>query len=426
VTTSPGDARALRPLLLSHSDGGGGAGRAAHRLHLALRAVGVDSRMLVDFKDTEDRYVQRPTQRAGDTRRRMRISADQVPAVLAGLPDPRGFSPGIASAISARAIDAMGADVVNVHWTNFGFLSIAQLGRIQTPMVWTLHDMWAFTGGRMYDDDAATARWRTGYTAPFAPPPGQRWDIESWVWRRKRSHWRSGIQLVTPSRWLAQLAGESALLHDWPVQVIPNALDTDVFAPRPGARARLGLPEGPPIILLAVAADLNDRRKGADLLIAATSRLAHERPDVHLAVVGHSSPPTGWPTAITTHWLGRVSDDTVLADTYRAADVVVVPSRQDNLPQTGTEAAASGTAVIAFDIGGMSDIVIHGSTGYLARAGDVRDLAHGIGWVLHSRQRSAQLGLAARDRAVAQWSPDVIATTYRSLFDEVRGARPPL
>jgi glycosyltransferase involved in cell wall biosynthesis len=421
--TEPGQ---VRPLLLSHSDGGGGAGRAAHRLHRALRGNGLASRMLVDFVDTDDPDVQRPRQAAADLRRRLRIGADQLPAVLAGLTEPQSFSPGIASAVSARSIDAMGADIVNVHWTNFGFLSITDLGRIRTPIVWTLHDMWAFTGGRMYDDESPQARWRSDYDSPAVRAPGQCWDLEAWVWRRKRAQWRTAQQLVTPSRWLARIASQSALLHDWPVTVIPNALDTEVFAPRSGARQRLGLPEGCPIVLLALASDTTDARKGTDLLLAAMSRLATERPDVELVVVGHAAPPAGWPTKIRTRWLGRISDDSRLADTYRSADVAVVPSRQDNLPQTGTEAAACGTAVVAFDIGGMPDIVEHERSGYLARPFDTDDLAHGIGWVLGEPDRAAALGRAARAHAEQRWAQDVVADEYAQLFASVKDAHPPL
>lgn len=412
---------AVRPLLLSQSDGGGGAARAAYRLHQALTGVGVESRMRVDFTDTDDPTVSRATKPWSQLTRRLRINGDQVPAVLAGIDDPGGFFCGLGSALTARQIDSFGADVINVHWTNFGFMSISQLGRITTPMVWTLHDMWAFTGGRSYDDEGPQARWRTGYETPPATPQSGRWDIEAWTYHRKQRHWRTPRQIVTPSRWLAGLARQSPLFEAWPVEVIPNALDTDIFRPREGARADLGLPPKTPLVLFALSMDLDDPRKGWDLLLGALRHLKATRPDAELMVMGQAQPPGDWGTDLPrTHWLGRIGDDDTLAKAYSAADVALVPSRQDNLPQTGTEAAACGTPVVAFDIGGLPDIVEHQTTGFLARPFDVQDLAQGIAWVLEDPTRREHLGRTARSRAVERWAAPVVAERYMSLFASAR------
>lgn len=415
--------RPLSALLLSHSNGGGGAGRATDRLFTALTSFGVDTHMHVDFRHGNDRRVLRNASPLADAARRARITVEEVPAVLARHPEPGLFSPGLTSAISARRINAFDADIVNVHWTGYGYLSIRQLGRVQKPLVWTLHDMWALTGGPGYDDDGPTARWRAGYSAVNRPDDGTRLDVERWVANRKRRHWRRPRHAIAPSSWLARLARESALLGDWTLHVLPNALDTTRFRPLASgeARDRLGLPQDRRIVLATLGGGLDDSRKGFDLLRAALPRVAAGggAGDIDLAVVGHAQPPTGWTDPLgRTHWLGYLDDEALVA-AYGAADVAVVPSRQDNLPQTATEPQACGTPVVAFRTGGLPDAVSHLETGYLADPGESAALAAGIDWVLADQPCLAALGVAARNRAVTHWSSEVVARAHADLFASI-------
>lgn len=414
----------MKSLLLSHSDGGGGAGRAAYRLQQALVASGVDSHMHVDFKDSEDPLVTRNQGPFADLARRLRITIEEVPAVLAKHPQPQLFAPGMMSAISARRINASDADIINAHWTNFGYLSIGQIARITKPFVWSLHDMWAFTGGQNYAPDGPDARWRDPYEASNRPADTSRWDVDRWVWNRKRRGWTKPRQLVTPSKWLADLASQSELMSTWPVSVIPNPIDTNVFKPYPQAEARAfhNLPPDVPLILFALTTDLDDPRKGWDLLKGALGKLHLQRPDIELVVLGHRSPPGPWGADLPrAHWLGRLNLDHELVMAYNSADVTVVPSRQDNLPQTGTEAQACGCPVVAFSIGGLPDVINHGETGYLAQPEDPIDLAAGIEWVLADALRRSALASRARDRAVEIWSTEVVGQAHRQLFESIIG-----
>jgi len=415
----------VKALLLSHSDGGGGAARAAYRLQQALVASGVDSTMHVDFKDTDDPRVHRNAGALSDVARRLRISIEEIPAVVARHPSPRLFSPGLMSAISARRINASSADVVNAHWTNFGYLSIGQIGRITKPFVWSLHDMWAFTGGLNYAPDDVDARWRVGYSASNHPHHEHGWDVERWVARRKERLWRTPRTAIASSTWMAKLARESALLRSWTTHVIPNAVDIDRYQPgsRAAARTRFGIDPNARLVVVLLPTHLDDPRKGFDLLCAALSRLTTARPPgaegIELAVVGHAHPPDDWaPSMPKTHWLGFLNDGGCI-DAYNAADVVVVPSRQDNSPQTATEALACGAPVVAFRVTGLPDFITHQVTGYLADPEDPIDLANGIIWSLSDDQRRAALSHMARERAVSLWSPDVVARQYVDVYQEV-------
>lgn len=169
---------------------------------------------------------------------------------------------------------------------------------------------------------------------------------------------------------------------------------------------------------------MDDPRKGSDLLRNAVALItARQYGDVELMLYGQEQPlgESTWTCPV--HLLGVVRDDRFLALAYSAADVMVVPSRQDNLPSTTVEAQACGLPVVAFDIGGLADIVAHRETGWLANAFDIEDLAEGILWVLSDKDRRDKLSRQAREKAVERFSPDVIAEKYVRVYEEVLSSK---
>ena len=415
----------MKVLMLSHSDGGGGAGRASYRLLQSLESVDIDATMRVDFKNTADPRVIGPSPNSRDSGRRARITIEEIPAFVSRFPQPRLFSPGIATAVKADAINTSDADVVNLQWINFGLLSVKQIGAITKPLTWSMHDMWAFTGGLNYDSDEPDARWRTGFSTRQTPGIGQWWDVDRWVWRRKRKHWQRPIHLIASSSWMASMAQTSELTSSWPVTVIPNPVDTHTYRPgsQPESRNRLEVPQDAYLVTAFFPANLNDPRKGFDLFVEALKHLARSthtltRP-VHIAIAGHNAPPTNSDIAgFPTHWLGYL-DDGAAIDAYRASDVVVIPSRQDNSPQVATEAMACGTPVVAFSASGLPDFVRHERTGYLAAAFDSRDLAHGIQSILGSDAQRRALAESAQTRADDEWSYAAVGQAHTRLFENV-------
>ena len=243
-------------------------------------------------------------------------------------------------------------------------------------------------------------------------------DLDRWTWLRKGKAWRSllpRLQLIAPSRWMAEQASRSALLHGVPCQVLPNAIP-QVFRPsEPSqARAALGWPQDKRLILFG-AIDATDPRKGADLLQAALRCLVHQNSGQLMAVIlGQSQPKQtqDWPIPVL--YSGRFHDDVSLALAYAAADVVVVPSRMDNLPQSATEAIACGTPVVAFDQGGMADVIAHRQTGWLAESFDPEALAQGIRWALQRPQDQPVLS-----ENLDRWRSDAVAQTHMDLYAEV-------
>lgn len=410
-------------LHLNHSDHQGGAARAAYRIHCSLVDASIDSRMCVLLKKSADDRVIASTQpihrRIGNklyrrwlayTRRNWHTD------------NPILHTFGQIGAGLVEELNACNADILNLHWVS-EMLSVEDIGRLRKPILWTLHDMWAFCGGEHYASDDATARFRLGYSSNNQPVGESGPDMNRRSWETKRRAWaHQHFTIVSPSHWLADCARKSVLFADAAVHVVPNPLDTRYPwrpIPRELARTALNLPLNRKLILTGAQGGVADPRKGGDLLRDTIARIsaARRNTDIELLIFGQS-PPAGngtWPCPV--HWLGAVTDDRVLSLAYSAADTMVVSSRQDNLPNTAIEAQACGTPVVAFNIGGLPDIVIHQETGWLAKPFDTEDLATGITWVIADPARARVLGSQSRTQAVKRFSPDVIAQQYETVYN---------
>ena len=403
---------------LSYSDNGGGAARAAFRIHQALRATGTDSTFVAHKTSASDWTIQ------GERSAAVKILSNLAPRVTAVMTrllrteNQIIHSPAVFPSGRLRTLNASEANILHMHWVQGEMLSIADIGRLTKPLVWTLHDMWAFCGAEHTTEDF---RWQDGYCKNNRPPYESGFDLNRWVWNRKRRHWVDPIQIVTPSKWLAQCVRTSALMQEWPVQVIPNTLDTERWKPIEQSLARdlLGLPKDVPIILFGAIDGVRNRLKGFDLLQVAIEHLRGELKEANLVVFGQTAPRHSLDLGFPIHYVGHLFDDLSLRALYSAADVMVVPSRQEAFGQTASEAHACGTPVVAFNTCGLPDIVSHEITGYLARPFDSEDLARGIMWILSDRRRLSLLRTNSRERAVNLFAYEVVAEQYREVYDRV-------
>lgn len=406
--------------LLNHSDTVGGAARAAYRIHHALRSVGADSRLYVNNASLGDWTVQGPVGKRERTMARVRPAIAGFLNRLLSTDNPILHSPAVLPSSWPKRIKNGDSDVVNLHWINHEMMSIEDIGRIQKPVVWTLHDMWAFCGAEHVTEDF---RWREGYTNRNRPAYESGFDLNRWVWHRKRKAWRRPVQIVTPSHWLADCVRQSALMRDWPISVIPNAIDTEVWRPIEKSLARnlMGLPSEGPLLLFGTFGENAAPHKGFDLLRSAIQHLRGQMEGLQLVVFGQFTPREPEDMGFPIHYVGHLYDDLSLRTLYSAADVMVIPSRRENLPNTGVESLTCGTPVVAFDTCGLPDIVRHQQTGYLAKPFDAEDLAKGVRWVLKDSDRYALLCANARNDAVTRFSYPVVARQYLQVYEAAIG-----
>ena len=409
----------MKVVHINYFDNIGGSGRASYRLHRALLQEGVESRMLVKGASSSDWTVQILNPKKQNYNIFHRLQRRWLISLVNGFRTTSSslHSPDIFSSVDVNQINNCSADIVHLHWFNSGMLSITDIGKIKKPIVWTLHDMWAFCGAEHVTYEF---RWKEGYRKDNRPEYESGFDLNRWTWERKRKYWKHPIHIIAPSTWLGECVQQSALMRDWPVTVIPNTIDVNQWQPidKHLARQILKLPTDVPLIIFGALGRGNDPNKGFDLLQEALTHLRDEIPDLELVVFGQEPPQSPPDLGFQIHYTGHIHDDISLRLLYSATDLSVIPSRLENLPNIGIEAHACGTPVAAFNIGGLPDIVEHEHTGYLAKPYDVTDLAQGIKWILNKRE-DGELGKQARERAVGRFSEPVIAEQYLGIYNRI-------
>jgi glycosyltransferase involved in cell wall biosynthesis len=410
----------VRIIHLSYADIRGGAPRATYRIHQSLLKQGIHSRLWVNEKKLDDWTVENLNNKIGKVLNKLRHGAIKYSLVkMLKTENKIIHSPSVLPSNWVKHINNSDADIVHLHWIQGEMLSIKDISKIKKPIVWTLHDMWAFCGAEHYTNDN---RCRDGYYSNNRPNYESGFDLNRWTWNRKKKYWNKPIQIVTPSAWLAKCVNKSALMKNWHVSVIPYPIDTDQWTPidKMNARQLLNLSPDANLILFGAVGGGKDPRKGYDLLLSALKYLKVDKKikKIELVVFGQSKPKSQPDLGFPVHYSGHLYDDISLSALYSAADVMVVPSRQDNLPNTAVEAQACGTPVVSFDIGGLPDIIEHQKTGYLAKAFDTRDLANGIIWVLEQNDYN-KLGNNAREQAVEKFSEKKIAEAYVSIYKKL-------
>jgi glycosyltransferase involved in cell wall biosynthesis len=408
--------------IISHADNVGGASRAAYRLYRTLLSADIDARMTVCEKKTDDWTVTGP---ASSFEKANNLIRSRIGGHFVKLQKTTNLNPHSANILPsnmAATINKSDADIVNLHWIGGETMSIEDIGRIRKPIVWTFHDMWGFSGSEHVVDDGPDARWRHGYYSNNRPASSSGLDLDRHTWNRKRRAWKNPIHVITPSRWLGACVKQSALMKDWPVSVIPNVLDTNVFKPldRTFSRHVLNLPQHKKIVLFGAMGGGRSFNKGYDLLLEALKVLSLNQKDILCVVFGQSEPEHSSGIPFPIKWMGHIGDDATLALLYSAADVMVIPSRQENLPQSGTEAHGCGCPVVAFNCTGLPEVVDHQVTGYLAEPYKADDLARGITWVLDDKERHMHLSLAARKKAENFWSARIIIPAYLEVYESAK------
>jgi glycosyltransferase involved in cell wall biosynthesis len=319
------------------------------------------------------------------------------------------------------------ADVVHLHNLHGDFLSILAMpiwARYK-PLVWTLHDNWAMTGGCA--SPRGCERWKVacGHCPLSTRFPMVGHDHTRFFRSLKPSIFKAARpRIVTPSAWLAARVKQIPHFRKLDITVIPNPVDCETFRPatqRAAIRERLGLTVYAPVVLIT-GHDWRDRFKGGPEAIAALQAAAQQMPELQILAVGRESRALLSQTGLPGRALPFTSNRHELADAYAAADITLFPSRAENYPLTTLESMSAGTPVVAFDVGGIPEQIDHLQTGWLAPDGDVTSLRDGILRLTRYAEDTRRMGHLARDTVRRRNSIPVIATLYLDEYDRARAA----
>jgi glycosyltransferase involved in cell wall biosynthesis len=381
----------------------GGAATSAIRLQSALNSNGVNVAMLNAKKYRLPFYAER----------------------LSFLPYERDKSVRFSFSLANYGNDiskhplVQAADILHLHWINQGFLSlenIKQLASLGKPIVWSLHDMWAFTGGCHYSGDCSNYRRGCGNCA-FLKNPNDN-DLSSVIVERKKSAFSRNIVFLPTSQWLEKIAKES-FINKNTINYLPTPIDTDVFKPvenKNHIRLKLGLGLKSNVVLF-VATKVSEERKGFVYFVEMLKQIKFNCPNIEVLIAGKTDESAAKlinAIPFNVKALGSLDNTNNLVDAYNASDVFVIPSLEDNLPNTVLESLSCGTPIVGFNTGGVSEMVIHKQQGYICY--NVQGLADGVNYVLGSHDR---LSISARNRALSNYSNKVVSSMYINAYQKL-------
>ena len=384
----------MKVVHINTSDINGGAAIAAHRLHLAMLKQGIDSKMLVMTKSSDEIDIKMYNN--GNLEEfvfsNIRKLINKLPLYKYKNRKDIIFSPANFGLDISKNQLIKDADIIHLHWIVGGYFSLKSLENILKlgkKTVWTLHDCWAFTGGCHIKYGCEKYRDECG-CCPVLDSKKEK-DLSRKVFLKKKKVFEKydNLKILTPSRWLGECAKNSKLLKKYRVNVIPNVLDENIFKPleKNTAKKILNLDTDKKYICFGAANAISAvSYKGWDYLTKAIEVLEEDKPglknNLELLIFG-AVPLNGVEKLpIKIRFMGKVSDEYTLTLIYNAVDVFVSPSVEDNFPNTVLESLHCGTPVVAFNTGGLPDMIKCKKNGYLAEYKNSQDLAYGIKWSL--------------------------------------------
>lgn len=418
----------MKSVHISTSDIWGGAGRAAYRINKSLKEIGVNSKMLVLSKDSDDQdVIQCGSSRTQKFLQKIRRHYEKFQINNYKHRKSWGFSTADHGLNISNLDFIRDNDIINIHWINKCFLSlksIKQFGRLKKPIVWTLHDMWAFTGGCHYSGDCRRYEKICGKCDVLISSKIR--DLSWKILSQKLKVFRDlNLTIIALSNWLADCAQKSTLFKNHKIEIIPNPVDTEIFKPvgKGSSREILNLPKGKFLILFALSPGANIERKGINFLIEALLIISDNFPEliekIELLSLGFPYSEQIENIPFKTHFLGTLYDDFTLSLCYNAADVFISPALQEAFGLTLIEAMSCGTPCIAFDCSGPVDIIEHKKNGYLAEYKSAEDIARGIGWILEDKNRFARLGKNAREKVLKNYTYEITGKKYLKLYESL-------
>lgn len=412
----------MRVAMLNTYDANGGAAIATTRLFRGLRGLGTDATLYVQQQSLKDEYIVGPASKAKKLIGQIRPSVDFWPVSGRVLKHSGVYSASWLPDSVISEVKREKPDLVHLFWVADGFVRVESLKALGCPIVWTLHDMWPFTGGCHYDRGCARYKDSCGMCPMLSSQSNS--DFSNWVWRRKYNAWSDlPLHVVPTSHWMGDCARSSSIFGEKQATVIPNGLDLRVYKPlnKSFARAAFNLPSDKKLVLVSAFDAFQDERKGGVHALRALEVLhtMGNLRSIELVVLGDTQLQSTKKIGVPVHYIPRLHDEISQATLYSAVDVLLAPSTQENLSNTVMEALACGTPVVAFSIGGMPDMISHRENGYLAPAFDDQELAAGISWVLGDDERYTTLSDCAARTVAEHYEITKVARRYQTLYEQL-------
>ncbi len=411
----------MKVLLLNTSERTGGAAVASNRLMRALQKQGIEVKMLVRDKQTNNESVISINSSVIKQKLNwIRFVWERFVIFICNCFSRKNlFQVSIANTgTDITKLSAFrNADIIHLHWINQGFLSLSDLKKIidsGKPIVWTMHDLWSATSICHYPGECLKYQ-KHCQECPMLSHPV--WDLSHQTFKQKEKLNWAKVHFVGCSRWITHLGMQSVLLQSAKFHSIPNALPAS-FSPtnKSIARQAFGLPANKFLILFG-AAKISDQRKGADFFIKA-SRLLASFSDIEIILMGNNGDELSRLLPFKTHILGYLSNEEQIAKAYSCADAFVIPSLEDNLPNTIMEAMACGTPCVGFATGGIPEMIDHLQNGYVAEYKSAEDLANGIRWVLEHPDKES-LSKACVEKVKRCYAEEIVAKQYIHLYEDI-------
>lgn len=412
--------------LINHNDLGGGAATASWRMLKAYQSIGLSPNLLVAEKKSKEKFVHSVYN--ADWQHKMPLAFEKLYLTPFQQSKDVRFQftvPYFGKNISQNPLIQQ-SDILQLHWFHKSFLSLKnleQLAKLNKPIIWTLHDMWAFTGGCHYTEGCENFKQNCG-NCHYLKKPSEK-DLSAKIWQKKQALYQKiNMQFVTCSHWLKNIALESSLLKNQSVVSIPNPINIRTFQPKNKQKTKqeLGLPSDKKLILF-VAMNINEERKGFKYLAESLNLLKQKDSDfienTELLIMGKADSNIENRIPIKANYLGFLNQEQDIVNAYNAADLFVLPSLQDNLPNVIMEALACGTPCVGFETGGIPEMIDHKKNGYVSAFKNAEDLANGIHWVLENDIRYFDLADSARNKVLEKYAEAVVAKQYITLYEQL-------
>lgn len=403
----------MKVLLLSTYDLIGGAGKAAYRMHHALLEQKIDSTLVVQSKFSVSSSVTTNKNKFKTWLNILRPTMDSLPTKLYRKRKKTLFSLAwISNRDLIKTIKSINPDIIHIHWINGGMLNLRQITKLKYPIIWTMHDSWLFTGGCHIPENCEKFK----SMCKACPVLGSdcKFDLSTWGFKKKLAELSQfhDLTIIAPSKWLMTSAKQSKILQGNEIHLLPNMIDTKIFSPleKKLAKKILNINEGKKTVLFSSINSLTDPNKG---LVELKASLEQINLDFEMLLFGDDFKHS---FGIQSHYFGKLNDDLSLRIIYSAADVLVLPSRQENLSLTIMEALSCGTPAVAFDVGGNSDLINHKVNGYLAKPFSGKDFAYGILWCLS--QNGNEISEKAREQIITKYSQEKLIKDYIGLYEK--------